>query len=43
MRFASWNRRYCGTEGARRRVDWLKGRDWDVLALQEVCRGVLGM
>jgi hypothetical protein len=38
MRFASWNIRYCGTEGARRRIAFLEGRDWDVLALQEVSR-----
>jgi len=38
MRFASWNLRYCGVEGARRRVDYLRSIDWDVLALQEVSR-----
>ena len=38
MRFASWNLRYCGTDGARSRVHFLNRLDWDVLALQEVSR-----
>lgn len=38
MWFVSWNVRYCGVEGARRRVDFLRGRHWDVVALQEVSR-----
>ncbi len=38
MRFASWNIRYCGVEGARRRLDFLSSRDWDIVALQEVSR-----
>jgi len=28
--------RYCAAEGAQRRVDFLSGREWDVVALQEV-------
>ncbi len=36
MRFATWNLRYCGKDQAQRRVDFLEGWDWDVIALQEV-------
>jgi exonuclease III len=36
MRFASWNLKRPGSEQARRRVNFLRSRDWDIAVLQEV-------
>jgi len=36
IRVATWNLKRPGTEQARRRVDFLNSRDWDIVTLQEV-------
>jgi hypothetical protein len=33
MRFATWNLKYCGTEEAHRRLEFLNNRNWDIIAL----------